>query len=156
MTSSCECPFFIFVIVLYTKNPKRSADNANCINHARSRGYVVFSPVVRRSTAWKWEWFVARQICFIRRQKNIKTQKEREEIRKKYVENTCVTGRYGDDEAICPDRTSSNLLLVRVESERVSLYNIIILLLSKRAAHAVPVNMSRCCRRLFEHDILHI
>jgi len=124
-------------------------------------GTSFFSPVVRRPTAWKWEWFVARQICFIRRQK-IKTQKEREELRKKYVENTCVTGRYGDDEAICPDRTSSNLLLVRVESECVSLY---IIILSKRAAHAVPVNMSRCrrrrrrrrrSRRLFEHDILHI
>lgn len=89
--------------------------------------------------------------------KNKDTKRERRN-KKKYVENTCVTGRYGDDEAICPDRTSSNLLLVRVETECVSLY---IIILSKRAAHAVPVNMSRCCRRrrsrgLFEHDILHI
>jgi len=81
--------------------------------------------------------------------------------REKDVENTCVTGRSdnddgADDGAICPDRTSSNLLLVRVESECASLQHYIIIILSKRAAHAVPVNMNRRRRRrLFKHDILH-
>jgi len=71
------------------------------------------------------------RVCVCEREREAVRGRGEIKTREKDVKNTCVTGHDDDDdgadEAICPDRTSSNLLLVRVESECASLYNIIII-----------------------------
>lgn len=91
--------------------------------------FFTVAVVRRRPTAEKWEWSCRRTDLFYSSAKNKDTERAREreereiKTREKDVENTCVTGRCDDDdladETICPDRTSSNLLLVRVENECV-------------------------------------
>jgi len=153
------CPFFIFVIVCYIRKTQSAVQITWTALITRGRGGTsFFFCVVRSPTAWKWEWFVARRICFIRRRK-IKTQRENQRQRRN-KKNTRKTRALPVVAATTKQSAPIGRPVIYYWCGWRASVPLCIIILSKHAAHAVPANMSRRRRRrrrrLFEHDILHI